>query len=132
MTTKERDFGYKIRAALNENIDNLPAQSIQRLATARKLALSHKKAPSGLALFQSKVATHAGHFFNDPFAWLVRIGATIPMIILVVGLIGIYEADEARRISDLAEMDAAVLADELPLSAYADDGFNAFLAQREK
>lgn len=132
MTTKERDFGYKIRAALNENIDNLPAQSIQRLATARKLALARKKAPSGLALFQARFATHAGHFFNDPFAWLARIGATIPMIVLVVGLIGIYEAEEAQRISDLAELDAAVLADELPLSAYADDGFNAFLAQREK
>jgi predicted ATPase len=132
MTTNEREFGYKIRAALNENIDGLPAQSIQRLASARKLALSRKKTPSGSALFQARLATHMGHFLSDPFSWLARIGVTIPVIVLVVGLIGIYEAEEARRISEIAEMDAAVLADELPLSAYTDDGFNAFLAEREK
>ena len=132
MTTNEREFGYKVRAALNESINDLPAQSTQRLASARKLALSRKKSPSGLALLQTRFATHAGHFFSDPFAWLARIGVTIPVIVLVVGLIGIYEAEEARRISEIAEMDAAVLSDELPLSAYTDDGFNAFLADREK
>jgi hypothetical protein len=130
MTIKERDFGYKIRTVLNEGIDNLPSASAQRLASARKMALSRKKSPVGVALFQSKLAVQAGHFFNDPFSWLARIGATIPVIVLVVGLIGIYEAEEAQRITDIAELDAAVLADELPLSAYTDDGFNAFLAQR--
>jgi hypothetical protein len=54
-------------------------------------------------------------------------GVTVPLIVLALGLIGIYQVEQERRISDTAELDAAVLADELPLSAYLDHGFNAFL-----
>ena len=32
----------------------------------------------------------------------------------------------------MAELDAGVLSDELPLTAYLDQGFNAYLAQREQ
>jgi hypothetical protein len=32
----------------------------------------------------------------------------------------------------VAELDAAVLSDELPLSAYLDHGFNAYLENREQ
>ena len=42
---------------------------------------------------------------------------------------GIKEQQE--RIADLAEIDAAVLSDELPLDAYLDHGFNAYLSQSE-
>jgi hypothetical protein len=35
-------------------------------------------------------------------------------------------------VADLAELDAAVLSDELPLSAYLDHGFNAYLTQSEQ
>lgn len=132
MTIKERDFGYKVRNLLNDGIDNLPNNSAQRLASARKLALSRKKNPLAATLLQSRLATLAGQVFSEPFSWLTRIGMTVPVVVLVFGLIGIYEAEEAQRISDIAEMDAAVLADELPLSAYIDDGFNAYLAQREQ
>ena len=45
---------------------------------------------------------------------------------------GIYQAEQQQRISELAELDAAVLSDELPLSAYLDHGFNAYLTKREQ
>ncbi|MFX6226163.1 DUF3619 family protein, partial [Acinetobacter baumannii] len=43
---------------------------------------------------------------------------------------GIYQHENAKRVSYLADIDAAVLSDELPLSAYLDHGFNAFLAEK--
>ena len=51
--------------------------------------------------------------------------------ILLVGvcLAGLYQFEQDRRIEDLADMDTAVLNDDLPISAYADQGFNAFLKQ---
>jgi hypothetical protein len=42
----------------------------------------------------------------------------------------IFEYEQQERISDLAEIDALVLSDELPLSAYLDHGFNAYLAKQ--
>ena len=61
---------------------------------------------------------------------LNKMGVAIPLLALVVGLAGIYQVEEEQRIAEIAELDAAVLSDELPLTAYMDEGFNAYLAQR--
>ena len=45
---------------------------------------------------------------------------------------GIYHHEQQRRIAEIAELDAAVLSDELPLSAYLDHGFNAYLANQSE
>jgi hypothetical protein len=133
MNTKELNFAYKVRHALNENIDNLPAASIERLAAARSIALSRKKKDSPLKVFapQRVLAAHANHFFNAPFSYLSHgMSAAIPLLVLVVGLAGIYQFNQQQRISDIADLDVAVLSDELPVSAYLDHGFNAYLANR--
>lgn len=132
MNTKELNFAYKIRHALNENADNLPASTLDKLASSRKLAVSRKKQGSALRVFVSRtvMAGRAGAFFNEPFPWLGRLGVAIPLIAVAVGLTSIYNFEQQRRIDETAEIDAAVLSDELPLSAYVDNGFNAYLANR--
>lgn len=133
MNTREQNFAYKVRHALNENLDHIPAPITEKLASARKIAVSRKKRSSPLAIFapQDVFAGQAGGFFHEPISWLSRMGLAIPLIVLALGLVGLYEFEQERRISDTAEMDAAVLADELPLSAYLDHGFNAYLAERD-
>lgn len=132
MNTRELNFAYKVRHALNENLDNLPASTAERLASARKLALSRKKKESALrALVSPQVlAGQVGRLFSEPLSWLARMGLAVPLIVLAVGLASIYQFEEQRLISDMGETDAEVLADELPLSAYLDHGFNAYLAAR--
>lgn len=132
-TNRELNFAYKVRHALNENLDKLPPSTTDRLASARKLALSRKKRESGIrALVMPRaVAGEVGKFFSAPLSWLARMGLAIPLIILAVGVTSIYQFEEQRLISDTAETDAEVLADELPLSAYLDHGFNAYLATRD-
>jgi hypothetical protein len=102
MNADDLNFAYKVRHALNEHLDHLPPSTADRLASARKLAVSRKKA---------------------------HVPARV-VLALVVGMAGIYEYEEQERIAELAELDAAVLSDELPLTAYLDQGFNAYLAQR--
>lgn len=132
MNPKELNFAYKVRHALNETAENLPASTAERLASARKIALSRKKKESGLRVFvpQRMLAGQAGSFWGAPSPWLKRMGLVLPLIVVAVGLTGIYQYEQQRRINETAEIDAAVLADELPLSAYVDHGFNAFLAKR--
>jgi hypothetical protein len=132
MNTKELNFAYKVRHALNENLDALPSETTDRLATARKMALSRKKKdiPLPVAVVRSAFAGPVGMFFNEPFSWLGRVGLVIPVIAVVIGLAGLYDLESKQRVSDTADIDAAVLADELPLDAYLDHGFNAFLAKR--
>ena len=132
MTPRELNFAYKVRHALNESADNLPAPTIERLSSARKIALSRKKHESGLRAFlpQRTFAGEAGSFFNAPSSWLGRMGLAIPMVVVALGLASLYQYEQQRRITDLADIDAAVLSDDLPLSAYLDHGFNGYLANR--
>ncbi len=132
MNTEEINFAYKVRHALNENLDILPASTANRLASARKIALSRKKndAPLHMLASQRALAGQIGNFFNEPLSWIGRMSLAIPVIVVVIGLIGIYQAEQQQRISEIADIDVAVLADELPLTAYLDHGFNAYLAKR--
>jgi hypothetical protein len=130
MNTDDINLAYKIRHALNDNLDALPASTTERLAAARALALSRKKAdtPAG----QRK----ARRFFDVDFrlagTGLGRLAVAIPVLALVVGLGGLYQYEQQQRIAELAELDAAVLADELPLTAYLDHGFNAYLESQQR
>ncbi|HZW12709.1 MAG TPA: DUF3619 family protein [Noviherbaspirillum sp.] len=133
MNTRELNFAYKVRHALNENLDNIPAPVTEKLASARKIAISRKKKGSPFAVLMPRhvFAGQVGGFFSAPLSWVNRMGLAIPLIVLAVGLVALYEFEQERRINDTAEMDAAVLADELPLSVYLDHGFNAYLAERD-
>ena len=131
-TAKEVNFAYKIRHALNEHAEHLPAPTVDRLAAARKLAIARKKkdAPTRVTATQGALAGIGGTFFEQPLSWLGRLGVAAPVVLGAVLFVGMYQSAQQQRISELADIDAAVLTDELPLSAYLDHGFNAYLAKR--
>jgi hypothetical protein len=56
-----------------------------------------------------------------------RIASMLPLIVLVVGLITISLVQNDQRAQELADVDVALLTDDLPPSAYADPGFAQFL-----
>ena len=129
---KELEFAYKIRHALDQNMANLPDDTVTKLAAARSIALSRKKkdAPLLVAVTQAAVAGHGTLGLHAPYTWLRRIGLAMPVIVLIVGLVGIYQFEQQRRIADTADIDTAILTDELPPAAYLDHGFNAYLSNR--
>lgn len=132
MNTRELNFAYTVRHALNENLEYFPENTAEKLASARKLALSRKKPDAPLRAFAPRpaLAAEIGSLLSGPMIWAGRMGLAVPLIVLVAGLAGIYQFEQQRRISETAEIDAGVLSDELPLSAYLDRGFNAYLATR--
>ncbi len=134
MNTDDINFAYKVRHALNEKLDDLPASTTDRLAAARKAAMARKKAdaPAHVAARQTVLAGIATHLLAEPLSWLGRMSVVIPLLVLVLGGVGIYQFEQEQQIAELAELDAAVLSDELPLSAYMDHGFNAYLTKREQ
>lgn len=131
---KDIEFAYKVRRALNESVENIPEVTIARLSNARKIALSRKKQESTVAVFSPKgiLAGNTGFSFQGPNSWFGKLGVALPMLVLIVGLFGIYEYEQKQRINDLAEIDAAVLVDELPPDAYLDTGFSAYLNKAEE
>ncbi len=134
MNAKEINFAYRVRHALNENLDRLPAASGDRLAAARQLALSRKKPDAGRRVVVPRLAPLQGRagdgFFSRPLSWIGRMSVALPVIVVFAGLVGMYQVEKRQHIVELAEIDAMVLSDELPLNAYIDHGFNAYLAQQ--
>lgn len=133
MNTRELHFCHQIKRALDEQADNLPAAAAERLAAARKTAVIRKKPgnPLHVNVAQNAIAGSAGHFFGQPLPWLSRLGVAIPLLVGAIAFIGLYEFEQQQRIAELAELDVAVLSDELPVSTYADKGFNAYLTMRD-
>jgi hypothetical protein len=134
MKTKELDLAYKLRHALDQSASDLPTKTAERLASARNIALSRKKQDSAVhvAATQTAFAGHsAGSSSPKRFAWIGRMGLAIPLAALVFGLMGIYQFEQQQQIIESAAIDAEVLTDDLPISAYLDNGFGAFLAKGE-
>ena len=130
-TPSDINFAYKVRHALNEQMDNIPSETISKLAAARQLAMSKKKAdvPARILVSAHVLAGSAGGFFSQPLSWLTRLGVAAPILAGIVMFSGLYQYEQQHQTKDLATIDAAVLADEVPPSAYLDGGFNAYLAQ---
>jgi hypothetical protein len=129
MNADDLNFAYKVRHALNEKLIDLQPSATQRLASARKMALARKKPHAPALVAQLAVAGAAVRAFPGPFSWLGRVGVALPLLALALGLIGIYQFEQQQHIAEVAELDVAVMSDELPLSAYLDHGFNAYLKQ---
>jgi hypothetical protein len=130
MNTDDINLAYKLRHALNENLDALPASTTERLAAARAHALARKKPDARRSAQQGRPLLNMHAMLS--MAGLGRVAVAIPLLATVFGLAGIYEYEQQQRIAELAELDAAVLSDELPLTAYLDDGFNAYLASQQR
>lgn len=131
MNTDEINLAYKVRHALNEQLETLPDATTARLAAARAAALARKKADAPRT---AAVRPASASFFSSMFsgAGWGRVAVAVPLFALVAGLSGIYQHEQKRHIADMAELDAAVLSDELPLTAYLDNGFNAYLALQKR
>jgi hypothetical protein len=130
MNTDDINLAYKVRHALNDNLDKLPASTTDRLAAARALAMSRKKADAPVRK-QGKRSLFSVDAWFSP-SGLGRLGVVVPLVALVAGLAGVYQFEQQQRIAELAALDAAVLSDELPLTAYLDHGFNAYLASQSQ
>lgn len=123
-------FVARVRRALDASAGALPQATLARLALARKAALRAQVVPD---LRLAPVTEWAGAGPSPGSSGRLGFGraSLVGSAILLVAacLAGLYQFEQERRIEELADVDSAVLNDDLPISAYADHGFNAFIKQ---
>ena len=121
-------FGLATAALLSHGSQSLPASIKDRLYAARMKALSVKK-PEKIRIQQPVLAGVMGKWSptSGSRSFWNNVGWIAPLIVLVFGMIGIAQWQQDSRINDIAELDAALLTDEVPPDAYADSGFLGFL-----
>jgi hypothetical protein len=129
-TTLEDRFGHKLVSCLSETTTDLPHDISERLRAARGQAVSQRKiAKTRTAVNVVRTGNTAMLTWDseETLGWWGRIGSIIPLIALVAGLLTISSIQDDNRAEELAEVDSALLTDELPPAAFADPGFVQFL-----
>lgn len=128
MQNTHNQFAYRVVAHLDAAVTDLPRDISERLRASRTRAIANRKVllqPSSRNVLQNGVIAINGG--DEGLNFWNRIGSLIPLIALVAGLATIKSFLDDDRANQLAEVDAALLADDLPPSAYVDPGFLQFL-----
>lgn len=120
---EELIFTNKIKELLNKGL-TLKSGQVERLRAAREQALAHQRsAQPGLAMaFSDRVTAilGGGPGFASQMVWAG--------VFLIIGLLGVtYWHNTTQRVADIEEIDAALLTSDLPIDAYLDKGFDAWL-----
>lgn len=117
----EQQFANRIRQILNQGT-RLEPRIAERLRAARERALERRKLEREPALaWADNVIGRFGGFGGFSLRVLV------PTALLVAGLIAVYGWQQEQRAADLEELDAQLLTGDLPIDAYLDRGFEAWL-----
>ena len=119
----QEELGRRIARLLDHGADAISAEERTRLIEARRLAVSRHAAQPERGLVPAVV---------DGFStWteqsVLGVRYLVPIAALVLGLIGAVYVHTGGVQSEIADIDAKLLADELPINAYLDQGFDAWL-----
>jgi len=121
----------QITARLDVASQEMPHDILERLRAARTRAVAARmvKAPQlrtagGLQIQNGVGVLHLG---DEGLSLWNRVAAFLPLVALVVGLVCVKQVLDDAQADQLAEVDAALLTDDLPPQAYADPGFLQFL-----
>jgi hypothetical protein len=122
----EHEIAKKITGYLDRGTAELKAGSAYRLQGARQqalLRLAQLEHGSDLAL------TGGSTLGERRLVGGMRIG--IGVVLLVAGILSYQYWQAEQQAHDIEETDAAILASELPIEAYLDEGFQAWLKHSE-
>jgi hypothetical protein len=119
----EQQTAHRIKQLLNKGLD-LDAGKLARLKTARELALARQRiqAPVFVLAWTDSVLGR----FDGTGSFLVP-RMLLPTAVLILGLIAVNQWRDSQYAAEIEEIDTAVLTGDLPLDAYLDKGFDAWL-----
>jgi hypothetical protein len=120
----ETQFGNKIRHLLNQGL-SLDKGVADRLRAARGRALSRQRSVPAPAL------AWADNVLGSLGGWSgLSLRVLAPFVALVIGVAAIYTWQQNQRLAEVEEIDAQLLADDLPIDAFLDRNFQNWLKKR--
>jgi hypothetical protein len=120
----EQELAKQIVQHLDQGLEQIKQGSLYKLQSARMAALSHYR-ETPRSVFAPAWATNVA--FNVSQSRHFNLRNLLAAGLLLLGMIGITYWQVAMQGDDLAEIDANLLSGELPINAYLDSGFEAWL-----
>jgi hypothetical protein len=127
--SSQDDLGHAITSRLDDAARQLPHDVSERLKVARILALEKRRqtqlrvAPT-IVTVGSSMALQIGDGLRGKWRLL---GAWLPLLVLVAGLVTIDFVQDDFRAQEIADVDVQLLTDDLPPDAFTDPGFAQYL-----
>lgn len=122
----EAQFGNRIRQALNHGINDISPASARRLEAARHLALSRQKQAE-----RKLVAAGHGRGISIQEAGAPYSRQILAIIALLIGMWLAFYWHSVQYITELEEVDSALLSDDLPPEAFLDNDLLKWLQQED-
>jgi hypothetical protein len=124
-------WAARLAAGLNERAAAVPHDIAERLRISRQQALLRARqrrlalaaASSVMTTGSSGSAASLGHGGG---LW-VTLASWLPLAVLITGLVLIQQWTNQEQVMAAAEIDAVLLADDLPPAAWTDPGFREYL-----
>lgn len=124
----EARVALRIAGALSQRSDALPHDIAERLRVARLRAVDRARELRKLSAAPVQQAQGGGTLaMSGPPSWWLRVASFAPLALLLLGLMFIQRSYVDQQVRAAAEIDAAILTDDLPPQAYSDQGFAEFL-----
>jgi hypothetical protein len=122
-------FALRVAAGLTERSSELNPDLTERLRFAREKAMERARAARAATIATPVGVSRggAGLLGLAGSGWWLKFASVLPVFALAAGLFMIQRWQEDTQISVAAEVDAALLSDDLPPRAYSDAGFAEFL-----
>jgi hypothetical protein len=125
-------FGKRVATYLDHGNQQLPYDISERLRAARTRAIASRKVNQLELKNADDVQMQSNGSLRMPFPSKAHdlynlLISFIPLICLAAGLMLLYEFHNDQTVMELAEIDSALLVDDLPPHAYTDPAFVDFL-----
>ncbi len=123
----EARIGLRLAARLSEGAELMESDISERLRFAREKALERARAVRAAETRPAVAVGASGAAVLGGGGWWIKLGSVLPLLALALGLFLIQYMHSEAQIETAAEIDAELLADDLPPAAYNDAGFVEFL-----
>jgi len=124
----EDQFGRIVARTLSANLEQMPYEVQERLRAARMRAVAARRVgPILVAQTEVQYLGNGTLSLGGPWKGWTPLASMFPIALLLVGLFTINMVLDDYRANEVAEVDSALLTDDLPPHAYTDPGFLHFL-----
>lgn len=127
----EDRLAARLTRTLDEGTHALPHATAERLRVARvqavERAIQARRLAEAAQRGTTSPAAGGATARAKPAGWAWRLAGVLPLVALAAGLVLIHTLQDDQQVAAAADFDAALLADDVPPSAYSDPGFAEFL-----
>ncbi len=124
---RQAKVGLRIASLLSAGAVHTPPDVSERLRFAREQAVARARQPHLAAAPGAVVGGSGALSMGGPPAWWQRALAVAPLLLLLAGLGLVEYWSQREQVMAAVEVDAILLADDLPPRAYSDPGFAEYL-----